>query len=482
MFPGDAERVLGHLDRFRPLIMVDASAGPAARLAAMSLYSLTARLLPHTELIGSGEVTKNPWGVARLEDLPERLKGALPSPSRMSEEDVRLGIAVDAGADLYLGGDDWTAILRRVPVDPGKGSFPIGWQGAAVLAATEVAKKVWAGLGLVVNPLGQEFVWNYFNHRCEPAPRGASATKPINLAMLGGGSAGSSTVGILVMVDGLTGHAVVVDDDDFDSYRNPYRYPAATAEVLGPKARWLADMLQSAGWDAHERVTKVGAWVPTLAEPGWRGVAVSSVDDVDGRYEVADLLAETTISLGIKGLRLHVQREHLGDGSACPFCEFVDVRGAISESQAESAFTGIPAQRIETIRLTRARLTQEDVSCSVNAGRIKAADAEQLVGRRFEDLVKRVYADALVPAQPGSQATPVSAPHVSWAAGVLAGAEVAKAAMGFPLVDRRVDLDLSGLPQGLILKRPADRSGRCPCASPIRHRWMTRLYSLPTRE
>jgi hypothetical protein len=241
-------------------------------------------------------------------------------------------------------------------------------------------------------------------------------------------------------------------------------------------------MLQSAGWDAHERVTKVGAWVPTLAEPGWRGVAVSSVDDVDGRYEVADLLAETTISLGIKGLRLHVQREHLGDGSACPFCEFVDVRGAISESQAESAFTGIPAQRIETIRLTRARLTQEDVSCSVNAGRIKAADAEQLVGRRFEDLVKRVYADALVPAQPGSQATPVSAPHVSWAAGVLAGAEVAKAAMGFPLVDRRVDLDLSGLPQGLILKRPADRSGRCPCASPIRHRWMTRLYSLPTRE
>lgn len=482
MFPGDAERVLGHLDRYRPLIMVDASAGPAARLAAMSLYSLTARLLPHTELVGNGEVTKNPWGVTRLEDLPERLKDALPSPSRMPEEDIRLGIAVDAGADLYLGGDDWTAILGRVPVHAGKGSFPIGWQGAAVLAATEVAKKVWSGLGLVVNPLGQGFVWNYLNHRCQPAPHGASATKPINLAVLGGGSAGSSTVGIVVMIDGLTGHAVVVDDDDFDPSRNPYRYPAATAEVSGPKARWLADMLRSAGWDAHDRAMKVGAWVPTLAEPGWRGVAVSSVDDVDGRFEVADFLAETTISLGIKGLRLHVQREHLGDGSACPFCEFVDVRAAISESQAESAFTGIPAQRIETIRLTGARLTQEDVRCAVDAGRIKDADAGQLVGRRFEDLVRRVYAAALVPAQPGSQATPVSAPHVSWAAGVLAGAEVAKKAMGFPLVDRRVDLDLLGLPQGIILKRPADRSGRCPCASPVRQQWMTRLYSPPTRE
>ncbi len=481
MFPGEAERVLGHLDRYRPLIMVDASAGPAARLAAMSLFSVTARLLPHTELLGSGEVTNNPWGVTRLEDLPERLKGALPSPSRMPEEDIRLGIAVDAGADLYLGGDDWTAILGRVPVHAGNGSFPIGWQGAAVFAATEVAKKVWSGLGLVVNPLGQEFVWNYLNYRCQPAPHGASATNPINLAVLGGGSAGSSAIGIVVMIDRLTGHAVVVDDDDFDPSRNPYRYPAATAEVSGPKARWLSDMLRSAGWDSHHRAMKVGAWVPTLAEPGWRGVAVSSVDDVDGRFEVADFLAETTISLGIKGLRLHVQREHLGDGSACPFCEFVDVRAAISKSQAESEFTGIPAQRIETIRLTGARLTQEDVRCAVDAGRIKAADAGQLVGRRFEDLVRRVYADALVPAQPGSQATPVSAPNVSWAAGVLAGAEVAKKAMGFPLVDRRVDLDLSGLPQGIILKRPADRSGRCPCASPVRQQWMTRLYTPPTR-
>jgi hypothetical protein len=477
MFPGEAERVLAHLDGYRPLILVDASAGPAARLAAMSLYSLTARLLPHTELVGSGQVPRNPWGVTRLEDLSERLKGALPGPSRMPHEDIRIGIGVNAGADLYLGGDDWTAILARVPVFAGNGYFPIGWQGAAVLAAAEVAKTIWSGLGLVVNPLGREFVWNYLNHRCEPSQHTASATKPINLAVLGGGSVGSSTVGIVVMIDGLAGHAVVVDDDDFDPSRNPYRYPAATVEVSGPKATWLADMLRAEGWDAQGRASKVGAWVRTLPEPGWRGVAVSSVDDVEGRFEVADLLAETTISLGIKGLRLHLQREHLGDGSACPYCDFVDVRPPISESQAESAFTGIPAQRIETIRLTGARLTQEDVRCAVDAGRINDSDASQLVGRRFEDLVKRVYADALVPALGGNQATPVSAPHVSWAAGVLAAAEVAKAAMGVPLVNRRVDLDLSGLPQGLILKRPADRSGRCPCASPVRQQWMARLYS-----
>jgi len=479
MFPGETERVLGHLDRFRPLIVVGDAAGPAARLAAMSLYSMTARLCPHAQLLGAGDVTTNPWGVSHLEDLPERLRGALPEPTRTPEEDIRLGIAVAGDADLYLGGDDWTAIIGRGPVRAGAGSFPIGWQGAAVLAASEVAKRAWAGLGLVIKPLETEFVWNYLDHRCQWAGDFARATQPISVALLGGGSAGSSTAGILVMVHGLGGRAVVVDDDDFDPYRNPYRYPAATSDVSGPKAEWLAGLLRAAGWDANAERKRVGAWVPTLAEPGWHGIAVSSVDDIDGRFEVADLLAHTTVSLGVKGLRLHVQREHLGDGHACPFCDFVEVRAPISDSQAESEFTGIPAERLETIRLTNARLTPEDLSCAVRAGRIKPVDAEQLVGRRLEDLIKRVYADALVPGVTGNQATPVSAPHVSWAAGLLAAAEVAKAAMGFPLVDRRVDLDLSGLPQGLVLQRAADISGRCACASPVRREWMRRIYPSP---
>jgi hypothetical protein len=76
----------------------------------------------------------------------------------------------------------------------------------------------------------------------------------------------------------------------------------------------------------------------------------------------------------------------------------------------------------------------------------------------------------------GSEPVLVSAPCVSWMAGVLATSEVAKAAAGLPLVDRRVDLDLSGLPLGAVRRLPRDRSGRCLCAPPFRQRAAHRLY------
>jgi hypothetical protein len=39
-----------------------------------------------------------------------------------------------------------------------------------------------------------------------------------------------------------------------------------------------------------------------------------------------------------------------------------------------------------------------------------------------------------------------------------------------------MDLDLTGLPQGLVRRPPADATGRCVCASPFRRRWMKRMY------
>lgn len=476
MLPADGDRILETLDRHRPLIIVGDAAGPAARLAGMSTYSMTARLFPNTELVGHGEVPHNPWHVERLEDLPGRLLGALPKPTRQAEADITVGIGIGSGADLYLGGDDWTAAVGRVPVACGRGSFPIGLQGAAVLGSTEVAKAVLSQLGLVVNPIASEFVWNYLDHRCRPAPPiDRPRPAPMRIAILGAGSIGSSVVGVQVMVSEVMGEAVVVDDDQFDGDRNPYRYPSATAATSGLKAEWLGTLLEAAGWEAEHYLGSVGAWVPSRPDPGFAGIAISSVDDVDGRFEVADLLARTTLSLGLNGLALHIQREHLGDGFACPFCEFLNEQPAISQSQSDQILTGIPAQRIEELLLTRGRLTESDLQQAVAVGRIKPETAPTLVGKRFQDLKRRVYADALIPAAGGGAPTPVSAPHVSWAAGVLAAAEVSKAAFGLELVDRRIDLDLSGVPSGRVLKRAKDESGRCACQSPVRKSWMSSL-------
>ena len=76
----------------------------------------------------------------------------------------------------------------------------------------------------------------------------------------------------------------------------------------------------------------------------------------------------------------------------------------------------------------------------------------------------------------GEEVVAVAAPQVSWFAGVLAAAEIVKEVQGLPLVDRRVDVDLSGLPPGLVRRVAADATGRCLCRSGTRIRWYRQLY------
>lgn len=66
---------------------------------------------------------------------------------------------------------------------------------------------------------------------------------------------------------------------------------------------------------------------------------------------------------------------------------------------------------------------------------------------------------------------------MSWLAATIAAAEIIKYLTGLPGVDRRVDVDLSGLPQGFTHRADADTTGRCLCASAHRRRWMRTLYA-----
>lgn len=67
----------------------------------------------------------------------------------------------------------------------------------------------------------------------------------------------------------------------------------------------------------------IGSWNADQPERGFDGIMVSSVDDLAARFDVADVLAHKVISVGVSGLAFHVQREDLGDGWACPYCEYV---------------------------------------------------------------------------------------------------------------------------------------------------------------
>jgi hypothetical protein len=182
-----------------------------------------------------------------------------------------------------------------------------------------------------------------------------------------------------------------------------------------------------------------------------------------------------TISLGVAGLSIRLQRERADDNYACPYCNFVDAAPPLSQAAVWAQQTGIAEQRVIHLLLTHEPLTAADIAAAVAAGRIRQDQSAELVGRRLADVVGQAYAQATVVPSPHDRVD-VSTPYVSWMAGILGAAEIVKIAYGLPLIERRVDLDLSGLPAGFVLPAERDQSGRCLCWSSVRRRWARRLY------
>jgi hypothetical protein len=229
------------------------------------------------------------------------------------------------------------------------------------------------------------------------------------------------------------------------------------------------------GWTAEDVVGPASDWVCSQPNPGFTGIAVSSVDRADSRLQVADAMAATNLSVGVDALALHIQREHPIDAFACPYCDFVSIGPPMGQIDSLAELLKLPQPRVAQMMLGGDTLTGADIATVVAAGRIRAERSEELVGRRIDDLIRRTYAEICVPTEAGAPAA-VSASYVSWMGGVLIAAELTKAALGLSMVDRRVDLDLSGVPLEGVRRSLRDTSGSCICASPQRHRWAARLY------
>jgi hypothetical protein len=238
----------------------------------------------------------------------------------------------------------------------------------------------------------------------------------------------------------------------------------------------------------------VGPWAVGRAKPGFDGLLISSVDTLSGRLEVADVLARDTLSLGVAGLALHAQREPAGSDRACPYCDYASSAPPSTQAEVHAASTGLSVGRVlELLGRDDARLTGADFDLAVAAGRVSPDRRGSLVGAPLSDLVRQVYAEAALapgapappagapPAtgegQPGDGVVAVAAPHVSWFAGTIAAVETVKQMLGLPLLDGRVDVDLAGLPPGLVRAMPPDPGGTCVCRSAVRRRWLERLYT-----
>jgi hypothetical protein len=318
---------------------------------------------------------------------------------------------------------------------------------------------------------------------------GRSEGQLMRAAFLGVGSVGTSALALLATVcspvlNPTTRLApsleiTAVDKDVFDPGRNPYRYPALVGGETDTKATGVVTRLQDLGLAAAAVAKDVATWNMSKADPGWHGVLVSSVDTIPGRLDVADVLGERTLSAGVSGTELHVQWERFADGYACPFCDFVRADPPLTQAGVYAQVTGIPVPRVLALLQEGAVLDAADVDVAIAAGRVPAHRRDALVGSPFSDLVRQAYAEAEVRPQgsdAGADVIAVASPQVSWFAGTLIAAELVKDMLGYPTVRRRVDLDVGGLPAGLVRSVPADDTGTCVCQSGVRRRWYRTLY------
>ena len=493
----DAAPALEALDRSRVILRCQPGPqGAANALGAASMLALVSRTHAHVELDCDVALPANPWSARSLQELHRILSAVRPAPTASPAGTVLVDVGQrPAGsacrASLRIGGDAWTAVTTGGDAFPPfttpgpaaiEPSAPYGVLLAAGFDAAYLFREALRPLGLPAHPAGADMVWNMLTYRRAVAPEDlaqrASRPRWPALAWLGCGSVNSSAVAALAC-ESLHGlDAWTIDGDSFDPGRNAFRYPASAGTELGGKAEWLSGILKCSGASSSAHTGPVRDWVRTRPAPGFYGIAICSVNSVDGRYEAADLLAQTTLSAAVSGMALHLQREHLGDGYRCPYCDFVDLRTPLSQAAIDAELTGLTEQRIIELLQDPQGLSETDINLLISNGKVPAGSGSTLLGRRIADLRARIYAEGLIPAtSPGATPTPVSAPFVSWVTGVLCAGEIAKAARSLPMIDRRVELDLHGLPDDFIYRLPQDNSGRCACASIVRRRCMQKLYA-----
>jgi hypothetical protein len=490
-----APQLLRALDETRVVIRAGSDMTGAATTALAAFVALTARLFGDVAFESRVTLTKNWWDSPDTTELLAALRAVRPRSGAATSREivVTFGDQVRAG-DFGVGGDDYAVRVGRdlQPLGPNL-SHALGVHAASCLAVSQLVLEVLGPLGFPGVRLESSYVMNLIDYRLAEPPDIrtvlTSGVRPLQLAFAGVGSVGTSGLALLAialapnlaMSSGVLPTTVfVIDDDAIDGGRNPFRYPALLGGESGKKAEFFAARLTDLGLPATAVPHTVAEWVRDRDAPGFDGLLVSSVDTLSGRLDVADVLARSTLSIGVSGLALHAQREAFGDGFACPFCDYVSADPPLTQAGVYAQTTGLAVERVLALLQDGARLIEADVDVAISAGKLAADRRTALIGAPLTDLVRQAYAEVEVSGA-GDHAVAddvvaVAAPQVSWFAGVLAAVEIVKQLAGLPAVDRRVDVDLSGLPPGLVRRVPRDRTGRCLCCSGVRVRWYRKLY------
>ena len=468
----DREAILDALARPRIHILIPRHPLSHHVSCAASLFALACRVFPNTAAVSiNAPMPPNPWGVCDLTRAME-VQPRAPDRRHPTPQTVIVAVgAVDAHADYYVDGDDWTACVSTSASTP---SFAapihggLGLQAAAALVVNEILKSTLAELGLRTNRLVGTLAWNLLDYALQPRtglPSASPQSPPLLFA--GAGSLGSSAIAALAFTS-LDANVDVVDDDIFDTAHNAYRYPAATRTTRGPKPEWIRDLAIGSNLSVTSHPRQIRDWAHERTLPGFDGTAIITMDRVDARLEAASILPRQTIAAGVSGLSFQVHRAVATDcENACSYCLYVDAALPHDQVDAYAELTGIAPARVLQL-LNGESLTLDDLSCF--------PDRADLIGCRLDDLVREAYAEATVTLGHHTPVAEITAPQVSWLTGVVIAAEILKDALDYPPLNRRLRVDLRGLPLGVTDRPPPDPTGRCICRSLIRQAAATSWY------
>jgi len=484
----DASLVLRALDTLRPVIELEPGCG-TSRSDQAGLYNLVnqlGRLFAHLDIKVPTGIPCRLQPVAEgdlktvLDDLADSIRPAAAACDPAQVIYLRWG-GEPAGDGLALDAAGWTCSLgpTHLPIVQPDDRPAVAALAVGCFAAGQLLGRALQSLGMPGHRT-TGFTWNLLTYTNSPAPsvpaKEGDTLPPMSL--LGCGSVGTSMMyaGRLAGVTG--GPAELVDPDSFTP-RNVLRYPILLERTDEPKPTWLARLLRDGGIAAQAHVTDVNGYTNSFDEPPAIDLAVVSADTIEGRRDAVDLLAATTINIGVAGLALHISR-HGFDEDGCGYCQYVDVAPSLSGAQQLAELVGLPVERVISIQqLQDGRLTAQDAALAAQSGRFSGPAPQP--GDRLADLQRRAYAQATVAA--GDSEARVTAPYVSGLAGVLALAEALKHRdphLARYALAGRCDIDLTGEPTGYTAPVPRDRSGRCLCHSGFRRKVHGELH--PSRD
>lgn len=474
--------VLDRLDGLQIVLTVAEGRGASREDAAglVNLINIGARIFPHWEVrVGDDvPVELGVFGHGALGELLRQTRDrAATEATRAPERQIVLCWGATPDADgLALDAAGWSCSLGpqhlalREQAGPALGALAVGcW------AIGQLLVEALAPLGLPGHRT-EGFRWNLLTYELAEAPAGYDGSLILPaFTNAGCGSVGSSLLYVALLAGAVGGPVDLVDPDLF-SPRNRLRYPILQ-EILDEVAKvsWLAELCRRGGIAAQAHRADLVRYINSFPAPPVIDLAVVSVDSMEGRRDATDMLAATTLNIGVGGLALHISRHSFGE-TGCAYCQYVDLTPALSGAEMLAEVIGLPVARIIALEQGDGRLSEADAKHLAAGGRY--GDRPPAAGQRLADVRRRAYAQASVPTADGNDLR-VSAPHVSALAGILGLAEVVKhrdPALADHRLAGRVDFDLSGQPAGFTVVAPVDPSGRCLCHSGFRRRAWAKLH------